>query len=130
MISSLRKGDELGKIDIKQAFRLLIVNPADLDLFGIQFEGKYWVDKNLPMSCSIYCFLFKKFATFLHWVVQSKTDLDTLDLYLDDFIFAGACGSSNCALLMDVFKNIYQELGIPLADNKSVGPTTLLTFLG
>jgi hypothetical protein len=67
---------------------------------------------------------------WLHWVVQFKTDLDTLDHYLDDFIFAGANGSGNCALLMDVFKNICQELGVPLADNKTVGPTTLLTFLG
>jgi hypothetical protein len=50
MISSLGKGAELGKIDIKQAFRLLIVNPTDFDLLGIQFEGKYWVDKNLPMT--------------------------------------------------------------------------------
>lgn len=71
MISSLEKGAELGKIDIKQAFRLLIVNPTDFDLLGIQFEGKYWVDKNLPMGCSISCSLFEKFATFLHWVVQS-----------------------------------------------------------
>jgi hypothetical protein len=50
MISSLGKGAELGKIDIKQAFRLLIVNPTDFDLLGIQFEGKYWEDKNLPMG--------------------------------------------------------------------------------
>ena len=71
MISSLEKGAELGKIDIKQAFRLLIVNPTDFDLLGILFEGKYWVDKNLPMGCSISCSLFEKFATFLHWVVQS-----------------------------------------------------------
>ena len=63
-------------------------------------------------------------------MVQSKTDLDTLEHYLDGFIFAGASGSGNCALLMDAFKNICQELGIPLADNKTVGPTTLLTFLG
>ena len=130
MISSLGKGAELGKIDIKQAFRLLIVNPTDFDILGIQFEGKYWVDKNLPMGCSIFCSLFETFATFLHWVVQSKTDLDTLDHYLDDFIFAGANGSGNCALLMDAFKSICQELGVPLADNKTVGPTTLLTFLG
>jgi hypothetical protein len=77
---------------------------------GIQFEGKYWVDKNLPMGCSIFCSLLETFATFLHWVVQSKTDLDTLDHYLDD--------------------SFLPELGVPLADNKTVGPTTLLTFVG
>jgi hypothetical protein len=36
MISSLEKGAKLGKIDIKQAFRLLIVNPTDLILLSIQ----------------------------------------------------------------------------------------------
>ena len=31
----------LWKIDIKSAFRLLIVHPADFDLLGIQFEGVF-----------------------------------------------------------------------------------------
>jgi hypothetical protein len=57
MISSLEKGAELGKIDIKQAFRLLIVNPTDFDLLGILFEGKYWVDKNLPMGCFVLMYI-------------------------------------------------------------------------
>ena len=38
MISSLGKGTELARVDIRQAFRLLIVNPADFDLLGIQFD--------------------------------------------------------------------------------------------
>jgi hypothetical protein len=104
--------------------------PTDLDLLGIQFEGKYWVDTKLTMGCSLSYSLFEKFATFLHCVVQSKTELDTLYHYLDDFIFAEASGSRNCALLMDAFKSICHELGVPLADNKTVGPTTLLRFLG
>jgi hypothetical protein len=40
---------------VPQAFRLLIVNPADFYLLGIKFEGKYWIDKNLPMGCAISC---------------------------------------------------------------------------
>jgi hypothetical protein len=53
MISALGKGAELGIIDIQQAFRMLIVNPADFDHLGIKFEDKYWIDKNLPMGCAI-----------------------------------------------------------------------------
>jgi hypothetical protein len=49
------------KMDICQAFRLLIINPADFDLLGIMFGGKYYVDKCLPMGCSISCSLFEKF---------------------------------------------------------------------
>ena len=73
MISSLGKGTELARVDIRQAFRLLIVNPADFDLLGIQFDNKYYIDKCLPMGCAISCSRFERFSTFLHWVVKSKS---------------------------------------------------------
>ena len=130
MISSLGKGAKIAKIDIRQAFRLLKINKADFDLLGIKFNDEYYIDKCLPMGCAISCSLFEKFATFLQWVVKSKSGLDTLDHYLDDFIFAGAASSNNCKILMDTFKEVSQELGVPLAENKTVGPTTAMTFLG
>lgn len=130
MVSSLGKGAELGKIDIKQAFRLLTINTADFDLLGIKFDGQFWVDKNLPMGCSISCFLFEKLATFLHWLTQKKSELETLDHYLDDFIFAGAASTNNCKKLMNCFADICQELCVPLAVNKTEGPKTLITFWG
>lgn len=130
MISSLKKAAELGKIDIRQAFRLLIVNPADLDLLGIKFEGKYWVDNNLPMGCSISCFLFEKYSSFLHGLVQLISGLDSLDHYLEDFLFAGTTSTNNCKVLMDLFQEIFWELGVSLADNKTVGTSTVITFLG
>jgi hypothetical protein len=39
MISNLGKGALCGKIDIKSAFRLLIVSPSDFDLVGIYFAN-------------------------------------------------------------------------------------------
>ena len=69
MISSLEKGAELGKIDIKQAFRLLIVNPTDFDLLGIQFEGKYWVVQYLaPFSRNLLHFCIGWFNLKLIWI--------------------------------------------------------------
>jgi len=66
MISALGQKALCAKMDISQAFRLLIINPADFDLLGIMFGGKYYVDKCLPMGCSISCLLFEKFAIFVH----------------------------------------------------------------
>ena len=40
---------KLGRMDIKSTFRLLIVNPADFDLLGIKLNGKYYIDKCLPL---------------------------------------------------------------------------------
>ena len=42
-------------------------------------------------------------------VVKSKSGLDTLNHYLDDFIFAGAEGTNNYQLLMDTFFYISSE---------------------
>jgi hypothetical protein len=57
----------LAKMDIKSAFRLLNIHSADFDLMGIKFGGSYYIDKCLPMGCSVSCKLFETFSTFLQW---------------------------------------------------------------
>lgn len=114
---------KLANIDIKSAFRLLMVNPADFDLLGITFCNIYYIDKCLP----IY---LKQFSTLLQWVVEVRSGLDSLDNYLDDFIFIGGEQTSDCSVLMETFMGLCNELGVPLAKNKTVGPTNILPFLG
>lgn len=129
MLAKVGKGASIAKMDIKSAFRLLPINAGDFDLLGIKFEGKYYIDKCLPMGCSVSCKVFEEFATFLQWVVEQKTSLSTIDHYLDDFIFAGK-DFDTCSKLMETFKKVAKELGVPLAEDKSVGPTNNLVFLG
>ena len=66
----------------------------------------------------------------MHWVVENKAGLSTLDNYLDDFIFPGAALTNDCHKLMDTFSLVSKELGVPLAENKTEGPTTKIIFLG
>ena len=54
----------LAKTDVKSAFRLLPVSPADYELLGFSFGGMFYYDKCLPMGCSIPCSMFEKFSTF------------------------------------------------------------------
>ena len=130
MISRLGKGALLGKLDIKSAFRLVPVYPGDFDLLGFCIDGLFFFDKCLPMGCSISCKIWETFATFLHWLTETKAGLSTLDHYLDDFIFAGEKNSEDCKKLMDRFRSLCYEIDIPLADDKTIGPVTTLTFLG
>ena len=67
----------------------------------------------------------QKISTFLHWLVENKSGLSTLDHYLDDFIFAGQENSEQSKTLMNYFLSISHELGIPIADEKSAGPVTV-----
>lgn len=57
-----------------------------------------------------------------------KTGVHTLNHYLDDFIFAGDT-SEICKLLMSSFRKTCFEFGIPLAEDKTEGPKTVITFL-
>ncbi|KAK3106927.1 hypothetical protein FSP39_003200 [Pinctada imbricata] len=129
-ISMVGQASLLGKMDIKSAFRLLRVRPEDFQLLGISFQDKYYIDKCLPFGCAISCNLFEKFATFLEWVIKSRTGVTTIHHYLDDFIFIGDQQSTQCHTLMNNFKSMCLDLGIPLNDSKTEGPCTSLVFLG
>lgn len=130
MLSQIGRGAKMGVLDIKNAFRLLRVHPGDFDLLGFKFDNEFYIDKCLPMGCARSCRIFESFSSFIHWLVEQKTGLKTLDHYLDDFFFAGQEHSGNCEKLMGVFSDICKELGVPLAEDKSIGPVTVLTFLG
>lgn len=60
----------MAKCDIQSVFRLLPVHPDDFCLLGLKFEGKWYVDKSMPMGCSIVCATFETFNTFLEWVAK------------------------------------------------------------
>ncbi|XP_062597918.1 uncharacterized protein LOC134259342 [Saccostrea cucullata] len=102
-------------MDISCAFRLLPVCPQDFCLLGFQHSGAYYIDKCLPMGCSLSCSLFEKFSTFLHWELAQRSKLKSIIHYLDDFLF---------------FEELCLDLGIPLAFEKTEGPSTRLSFLG
>lgn len=130
MVFKLGKGALMAKRDIKSAFRLLPMHPDEFYLLGIKIDGEYYIDKMLPMGLSLSCALFEKFATFIQWLVYYKSGIDSLQHYLDDFIFAGEKDSGNCLELVNTFTSVCLEIGVPIAEDKSVGPTTVLTFLG
>lgn len=116
-------------MDIKSAFRLLPVSPEDFELLGIQFDKYYYIDKCLPMGCALSCKLFETFSTFIQWVVERRASSKYLDHFLDDIIFMGAENTNDCANLMDTFTEVCSEIGIPVAENKTLG-LTVLPFLG
>lgn len=130
MIQHLGNGALLAKADIKSAFRLLIVSPGDFELLGFRLDNKYYYDKCLPMGCKISCALFEKFASFLEWVVSYRARNENTTHYLDDFLFGGAAESTGCQNLLDTFHQVCSELGVPIASEKTVFPTTSLIYLG
>lgn len=50
--------------------------------------------------------------------------------YLNDFLFVGPAGSGQCSALLSEFQELCNDLGVPLVEEKTEGPSTKLTFLG
>ena len=130
MIRMLGVNAEVGKKDIKSAFRLLRIYPGDFDLLGFKLENYYFIDKCLPMGYSESCCLFEKFSTFIQWVVETESNSKNVDHYLDDFLFAGKSNTHDCQHLMDTFDKVCDRLGVPVAPEKTERPCNKLHYLG
>jgi hypothetical protein len=130
IVKKLEKNALIAKMDIKSAFRLLPVYPGDFNLLGFKIDSDYFIDKCMPMGCSISCSTFENFSTFLHWLTTKESNSGNLDQYLDDFFFAGKANSNDCQSLMITFINICNKLQVPIADEKTEGPTCVMEYLG
>ena len=50
--------------------------------------------------------------------------------YLDDFLFGAEADSPKCQFTLQTFRDICKLWGVPVAEDKTVEPTEILTFLG
>ena len=123
------RGSFMGKLDIKHAFRLCPVHPTDWRLLGYRFEGRYYMDIVLPFGLRSSPFIFNQFADALAWILTVIYDLTGVIHYLDDF-FNSSATAEECSRAMDIIKAVFSDIGVPLAPNKIVGPSTCITYLG
>ena len=49
--------------DIKEAFRIIPIPPADHRLLGLTWQDKYYFDKCRPVDCSTSCQTFEYFCS-------------------------------------------------------------------
>ena len=73
--------------------------------------------------------IFTAIADTLEWVVKQQ-GVQYPYHYLDDFITCGLPGASECQQNTHKLLGCWSQLGTPIAQDKTEGPTTCLTFLG
>ena len=130
LVQKLGQNTLLAKSDIKSAFDLLIVKPGDFDLLGFKLEDQYYVSKTLPMGGKISCALFEKFAKFIEYCVRDVSKTDNVIHYLDDFLMVGKPNTMECNDRLNEFRQVCENLGVPIAKEKTEGPATVLQYLG
>jgi hypothetical protein len=130
-IRRLGRGTLLSKFDIRSAFKLVPVRPSDRPLLGLCWKGKFYYECVLPFGLRSSGYRWEEFAEALHWLCKHRLDIHLVVHYVDDFLFVAAPGGAARAHADRVaFEAMCTELGLPLADEKSLGPLQELGFLG
>ena len=95
---------------------------------GFYFQG-YYYDKCQPMGCSSSCKNFESFSSAIQWILHHKYGVTNVVKVLDDFLFVEP-SQQQCQYNLDKFQQICQNLNVPIAAHKTVGPEPSLTLLG
>ena len=99
------------------------------NLLGFKWDGQFYYDKPLPMGCHSSCAIFETFSTAVEWIAKKKLVISGIVHILDDFlIIAPQCVDGKKHLTQ--FLTLCNSLRIPLAPDKTEGPTSCLTFAG
>ena len=130
IIKKLGPGCLLEKLDIKSAFRLLPVKPAEWHLLGLFWLGAYFIDCHLPMGCRASPFLFTVLSDLLAWIILKFTSNENITHYLDDYLFASVGTAEEAGQKLSAALQLLKFLNIPIALEKLVSPTTILVYLG
>ena len=107
----------------------LPVHPDDQLLLGMACRGWTFCDRALPFGLRLAPKLFMAVADGLSWALQCEGIANLLH-YLDYFFFWLEAGSSYCANALSIAVLLCGRLGLPVALQKVVGPTTSIVFLG
>ena len=129
-INELGPGTLLSKIDLKDAFRLIPVNPLDWNLLGIHWRGKFYIDTCLPFGLRSAPYLFNRLSQAIHWILTNNYGVQHLLHYLDDFLTAGPADSPVCSQNLNAMLTLCQNINAPVKTSKIEGQSTSITFLG
>ena len=124
-VLKLGKGCKIFKVDISRAFRHVPIDPGDLDLLGLHWEG-YFLDQFLPFGFKHGSSIFQRLSDVMRYIMSLEGH--QVWNYIDDFL---------CVSLLSKITTIYgrlqvllQELCLTVSTKKLVPPATQVTCLG
>lgn len=123
------RGSWLAKCDIQSAFRIIPIHPDDHHLLGFSWKKQYFYDTCLPMGCSSSCKIFENFSHGLQWLAIKKLNVSGMVHILDDFFLVEKTHDL-CYKSLKSFTAMCENIGVPLAPEKTFGPSNILEFKG
>ncbi len=129
LIKTAGRGAWLVKIDITSAFKIMPIHPDFWHLFGIHWQENLYFSVRLTFGCRSSPKIFDMLSEAICWILSNNYDVPYLVHLLDDFLIISPPDSIPAAHLSTT-QTFFSELGIPLTQDKTAGPSTSIEFLG
>ncbi|KAL0160929.1 hypothetical protein M9458_044654, partial [Cirrhinus mrigala] len=129
LIKDAGRGAWLAKVDITSAFKVMPIHPDFWHLFGIRWKNEFYFAVRLTFGCRSSPKIFETLSEAICWILSNNYNIPYLIHLLDDFLIVSPPDSVPAAHLLTIQK-LFSELGIPLAQDKTEGPSTSIEFLG
>ena len=123
------RGALLAKVDIQSAYRNIPIHPEDRHLLGMLWDGALYIDTALPFGLRSAPKIFTAIADAAEWIARQQ-GIQFVIHYLDDYLIIGAPDCDECQKALTSLLEVFQRLGLPVAEEKLEGPCTCLKFLG
>lgn len=125
---------QMSKIDLQDAYKSIVVRPADWHLLGSSWTDDlgniwYFIDHVLPFGLRSSAMLFNLFASALEMFILNEGCSSCIH-YLDDYFTVGKEGTEECSKNLEVMLKVCSETGVAVNYSKVVEPTKEIEFLG
>lgn len=104
------------------------IHPSDWHLFGVKWDSKFYFAVRLTFGCRSSPHIFNSLSEALCWILLNVCKLLFILHLLDDFLLIDFPNSQSPTL--DILKQVFSDVGVPLSAEKTLGPSTSLEFLG
>lgn len=128
LIKLAGQGTWLAKADMTDAFKIIPIHPAEWPLFGVKWHSKFYFAVRLTFGCRSSPHIFNNLSEALCWILLNVCKLPFVLHLLNDFLLIDF--PSRQTPILDTLKQIFSDLGVPLSEEKTLGPSTSLEFLG
>ena len=128
-IKNQGKGAILCKTDISNAFKLLPIKPEQMPFFMIKWRESYYVYTRLVFGCRSSPKIFDNLSQAICWIAENNYGVSIIFHLLDDFLTVQSPDSDGYRT-MALLTHIFGKIQVPLSKSKTVGPTSVLEYLG
>lgn len=117
------------KTDISDAFKLIPILPSQYHLFCVKWRNQYYFYTRLAFGCRSSPKIFDQFSQAICWIAENNYGIECILHLLDDFLTIDR-PDFPADRTMAVLTMLFNKLNVPLAKNKTMGPDTVMEYLG